>query len=279
MNAVWCGLRMNLNDLLLQTIEATKEAGAVVMGFYRSSFDVTDKSPDNPVTDADFASDTLLKERLRALLPEAGWLSEETADSPDRLDKAYLWCVDPIDGTKEFIMGIPEFSIAVALVQNGKPILAVIYNPDTQELYYAAKGNGFYFNGERMTVSDRAELAGSSIDASRSERKRGEFAPFEEQMTVRTMGSVAYKLARVAAGQCDATWSRGPKWEWDVCAGVLLVQEAGGVAVDLSNRPITFNQPHPKVNGIIADNGHLHTQIIDALAPFGAARKEKELSY
>ena len=79
------------------------------------------------------------------------------------------------------------------------------------------------------------------------------------------MGSVAYKLARVASGQCDATWSRGPKHEWDVCAGVLLVQEAGGVAVDLSNRPITFNQPHPKVNGIIADNGHLHNEIAAAM--------------
>ncbi len=268
-----------MKELLEQTIAATKEAGEVVMGFYRSSFDVTDKSPDNPVTDADFASDTLLKEKLRALLPEAGWLSEETADSPDRLDKEFLWCVDPIDGTKEFIMGIPEFSIAVALVQHGKPILAVIYNPDTQELYHAAKGDGFHFNGKRMMTSERAALAGSTIDASRSERKRGEFAPFEGQMTVRTMGSVAYKLARVAAGQCDATWSRGPKWEWDVCAGVLLVQEAGGQAVDLSDRPITFNQPHPKVNGIIADNGHLHAQVVEALAPYGAARKEKELSY
>lgn len=269
-----------MNHLLAETVAITKAAGDVVMSYYQSSYDVKDKAPDNPVTEADLASDTLLKERLLALLPEAGWLSEETRDNPDRLDKKYLWCVDPIDGTKEFIMGIPEFTISVALVEDGLPILAVIYNPDTKELYHAAKGEGFYFNEERHCASERTELSGATIiDASRSERKRGEFAPFEDDMTIRTMGSVAYKLARVAAGQCDATWSRGPKNEWDICAGVLLVQEAGGVAVDLSNRPMTFNQSHPKVNGIIADNGHLHEAVVAALAPHGPARKEKGLSY
>ncbi len=268
-----------MNDLLAQTIAITKEAGDVVMGFYRSAYDVTDKSPDNPVTDADFASDTLLKERLLALLPEAGWLSEETMDTPERLEKTYVWCVDPIDGTKEFIMGIPEFTISVALVKNGEVVIAVILNPDSGELYAAAKGEGFYFNGTATTVSDRAALTGAIIDASRSERKRGEFAPFEDDMEIRTMGSVAYKLARVAAGQCDATWSRGPKNEWDICAGTLLVTEAGGCVTDLSNRPITFNQTWPKVNGIIADNGVLHPAVIAAIAPHGPARKEKELTY
>jgi myo-inositol-1(or 4)-monophosphatase len=247
------------------------------MGFYRSSYDVTDKSPDNPVTDADFASDALLKERLMGLLPDAGWLSEETADNSARLEKRRMWCVDPIDGTKEFIMGIPEFSVSVALVEDGVPVLAVIYNPATGELYSAEKNHGFHFNGTPTTVTAREQLDGAAIDASRSERKRGEFAPFEDSLTIRTMGSVAYKLARVASGQCDATWSRGPKHEWDICAGVLLVQEAGGVCVDLSDEPCLFNKAFPKVNGIIADNGHLHEQIVAALAPFGAARKEKGL--
>lgn len=269
---------MELSALLPPTIAATQAAGKVVMGFFRSSFDVKDKSPDNPVTDADFASDSLLKERLLALLPEAGWLSEETADTPSRLEKRLLWCIDPVDGTKEFIMGIPEFTIAVALVQDGQPILAVIYNPVTDELYHAAQGLGFFYNGEPRRVSEQRQLDGAVIEASRSERKKGEFAPFEERLTLRTMGSVAYKLARVAAGQCDASWSRGPKHEWDICAGTLLIQEAGGEVRDLSNRPISFNQPHPKVNGIIANNGYLHEEIVAALAPFGAARVEKEIA-
>ena len=268
-----------MQQLLQPTTEIVRAAADVVMSFYQSSFDVKDKSPDNPVTEADFASDTLLKERLLALLPEAGWLSEETTDNPDRLTKTLLWCVDPIDGTKEFIMGIPEFSISVALVQDGRPVLAVILNPATGELYQAVKGGGFQFNGAASKVSERTTLNGAAIDASRSERKRGEFEPFEADLKLLTMGSVAYKLARVASGQCDATWSRGPKHEWDVCAGVLLVQEAGGVAVDLSNRPITFNQSHPKVNGIIADNGHLHDEIATAILEIGPARKEKGLTY
>ena len=268
-----------MEHLLQATVDITKAAGDVVMSYYKSSYDVKDKSPDNPVTEADFASDSFLKKELLALLPEAGWLSEETKDSPDRLAKEFVWCVDPIDGTKEFIMGIPEFTISVALVQNGLPVVAVIFNPDTNELYAAAKGAGFFFNGVKQSASQRTELTGAVIDASRSERKRGEFEMFEADMEIRTVGSIAYKNARVASGQCDATWSRGPKNEWDICAGVLLVQEAGGTVTDLSNRPMTFNQSHPKVNGIIADNGVLHDQIIAAIAPYGPARTEPELTY
>jgi myo-inositol-1(or 4)-monophosphatase len=256
-----------MTTLLQDTIDITKAAGAAIMGYYRSSFDVADKTPDNPVTDADFAADNLLKERLLARLPEAGWLSEETVDSPERLNKSLVWVVDPLDGTKEFVMGIPEFSVSVALVENGRPVLGIVYNPAAQELFYARQGGPVYFNGEPVTVSPRTELAGAAIDASRSERKRGEFEPFESLLTIRTMGSIAYKLARVAAGHCDATWSRGPKNEWDICAGVLLIEAGGGTAVDLDDAPFTFNRPRTLVNGIIGDNGRLHSEILTALTP------------
>ena len=256
-----------MKHLLNDTINISRAAGAAIMHFYSSSFDVHDKKPDNPVTDADFAADTLLKERLLALLPEAGWLSEETVDDRVRLEKKLAWIVDPLDGTKEFVLGIPEFSVSVALVEDGLPILAVIFNPATDELFAAAKGEGMTVNGVKTAVSPRTTLQGANIDASRSERKRGEFAPFEAEMNIRTMGSIAYKLARIAAGQADASWSRGPKNEWDICAGVLLVQEAGGVCVDLDDQPFRFNQPKTLVNGIIADNGRLHPQILAALAP------------
>lgn len=253
--------------ILEKTIAITREAGETILGFYRGAFDVQEKAPDNPVTDADLAADSLLHERLLALLPEAGWLSEETADQPERLEKEFVWVVDPLDGTKEFVMGIPEFSISVALVQHGEPVLGVIYNPVTKELYAAGKGHGLTLNGEPIRVSERSEFAGAIVDASRSERKRGEFAPFEEVLEIRTLGSIAYKLARTAAGQADATWSRGPKHEWDICAGVLLVLEGGGSCVDLDDEPFVFNKSWPKVNGIIADNGHLHTAVVNALAP------------
>lgn len=247
-------------------------AGETIMGFYRDAFTVTDKSPDNPVTEADIAADSLLKKRLLERLPNAGWLSEETADNPARLEREYVWVVDPLDGTKEFVMGIPEFSVSVALVQQGQPVIAVIYNPANGDLFQAERGKGVCRNGWPVTVSERRRIQSAKVDASRSEMKRGEFGPFEGMVELTIVGSIAYKLARVAAGVADATWSRGPKNEWDICAGTLLVEEAGGRCVDLNNEPITFNQVRPKVNGIIATNGRLHSELIAALEPYGAAR-------
>ena len=267
---------MNLEQLKPDVTAIVRAAGATIMSYFtdRDSFTVADKMPDNPVTDADFAADNLLREQLLGRLPAAGWLSEETVDSPDRLDKELVWVVDPLDGTKEFVLGIPEISVSVALVQAGQPIMAHIFNPVTAEMYVAVKGQGLWLNDRPVTVSERRQLDGAAIDASRSERMRGEFAPFEERMKIRTMGSIAYKLARVAAGQADATWSRGPKNEWDICAGVLLIQEGGGQCAALDATPFTFNQPFPKVPSIIGDNGHLHAAILAALAPHGAARKD-----
>ena len=258
--------------LLSDTVEITRAAGEEIMKYYHSTYEVEDKSPDNPVTDADYAADTLLKQRLTARLPSAGWLSEETVDNAERLDQEYVWVVDPLDGTKEFVMGIPEFSVSVALVHQGEPVLGVIYNPATKELYTAVRGEGVFLNGQSATVSKRSELSGARVDASRSEMKRGEFEPFAALVETNVMGSIAYKLARVAAGQADATWSRGPKNEWDICAGALLVQEAGGQCVNLDTTPFTFNRPNPKVKGIIASNNLLYDEILEALAPHGAAR-------
>ncbi len=266
-----------MNKLLPEVIEITKDAGKLIMSYYRSAFDVTDKSPDNPVTDADFAADALLRERLLALLPEAGWLSEETRDNPNRLEKEYVWVVDPLDGTKEFVMGIPELAVSVGLVQNGKAVMGAVYNPATEELFYGSVGEGAFFNGQPAQLSQRSALVGAAIDASRSEIKRGEFEPFEAEMEIQIMGSIAYKMARVSAGLCDATWSRGPKNEWDICAGDFLIQEAGGRCSDLNDRSIHYNKPHPKVNGIIADNGKLHSEIAGIIAEIGAARTEPGL--
>lgn len=260
------------DELLSQTVEITRAAGAVIMEYFQSSFDVKDKKPDNPVTDADYAADKLLKERLMDLLPEAGWLSEETVDNPMRLLKEFVWVVDPLDGTKEFVKGIPEFSVSVGLVQDGRPQLAIVLNPATDELYTATLRGGVTYNGEPAQTSERAMLEGALVDASRSEWERGEFEPFEDLVEANIVGSIAYKLARVAAGQADATWSRGPKNEWDVCAGALLVVEAGGTCVDLDDKDIFFNRPQPKVNGIIADNGAFHEALIATLKPHGAAR-------
>lgn len=256
-----------MDSLLQKTKSATITAGEAIMSYYQDSFSVTEKSPDNPVTEADLAADKILKDQLTSLLTEVGWLSEETADSPERLNRSSVWVVDPLDGTKEFVLGLPEFSVSVALVEENQPILAVIYNPANRELYHAVRNQGAFLNDQLLATSQTGKFRGGIVEASRSERKRGEFEPFEDIVNLRTMGSIAYKLARVSAGKSDATWSRGPKSEWDICAGVLLVTEAGGRCVDLDDRPFTFNQPFPKVNGIIASNGRIHSQVVDSLAP------------
>jgi myo-inositol-1(or 4)-monophosphatase len=261
-----------MEKLLNETVRVTRRAGAVIMGYYRDAFSVKDKAPDNPVTDADLAADALLKEELLALLPEAGWLSEETVDRPERLARRFAWVVDPLDGTKEFVLGIPEFAVSVALVAEGEPVLAVVLNPASGELFAGRRGGGITLNGRSVTTSERRQLAGSRVDASRSEIKRGEFEPFVGLVELTVMGSIAYKLARLAAGLSDATWSRGPKNEWDICAGVLLVNEAGGRCVDLDNGPFRFNQARPKVNGIMADNGRIHAELVELLHQHGPAR-------
>ena len=261
-----------MEALLKNTIEITKAAGAAIMRYYCSSYTVKDKSVGNPVTDADYAANTLLHEHLKDLLPDAGWLTEETIDQPDRFSRKHVWVIDPLDGTKEFIMGIPEFAVSVALVENSQPIVGVIYNPAAEEIFYGTRNSGVFFNGNWTQVTDSIKLEGALIEASRSECERGEFKPFEDIFKIRIMGGTAYKLARVAVGLCDASWSRGPKNEWDICAGALLVTEAGGRCVDLNNSPFTFNRHNTLVSGFIADNGNLHDDIIAILSPHGAAR-------
>jgi myo-inositol-1(or 4)-monophosphatase len=236
-------------------IEAVTEiaiaAGKIIQEIRRNGFEVEHKGADDPVTKADQAADQLLHDELLTLLP-CGWLSEETADSPERLEHSHLWVVDPLDGTKEFIGGIPEYSVAVALVEDGLPRLAVVHNPATGETYWAQRGGGA-FRGTSPQTGERIQVAeGNLLFASRSELKYGEFEPFVGEWSIEPCGSIAYKLARIAAGDAAATFSRGPKWEWDVCAGSFLIHEAGGHASELLGGKLLFNKPFPKVKGILA---------------------------
>lgn len=256
-----------METLLTDTITIVRAAGKAIMKYYKAAYKVKHKTRDNPVTDADLAADKILREQLTELVPEAGWFSEETVDDLDRLMKKLVWIVDPLDGTKEFIKGIPEFAVSVALVELGRPQIGVILNPVTDELFYCEKDNGVFYNDEEVTVSSAQEVQGIRVDASRTEIENGEFEPFEELVQINPVGSIAYKLARVASGQADATWSRGPKNEWDICAGTHLVEEAGGRCVNLTDKLFTFNHHKPKVSGVVADNGVIHDDLMVALAP------------
>jgi myo-inositol-1(or 4)-monophosphatase len=222
---------------------------------------VLTKAGGDPVTAADEAVDTALRESLPR--DGEGWLSEETADDPARLACRRVWVVDPLDGTKEFVQGIPEWAVSIGLVEDGEPVAGGIFNPATGERVVGARGLGVRLGGESATPSTRPGLAGATVLASRSETGRGEWASFgEAAFVVKPMGSVAYKLARVAAGLDDITWTLVPKNEWDVAAGVALVEAAGGVTWEWpSGKRRRFNAADPLLTGLVATPAGLDAEV------------------
>jgi len=217
-----------------------------------------------PVTEADRAADRVLRE---ALLREGeGWLSEESTDDLARLEKQRVWVVDPLDGTLEFVAGIPEWCVSIGLVENGRVVAGGISNPATGETFLGSLGNGLTYNGKPARASVRTALEGAVVLASHSEVRRGEWEVFRNApITLRPTGSVAYKLALVAAGLADATWTLTPKHEWDVAAGVALVQAAGGFVECLDESIPTFNNRSPRLSNLIAGGMPLREKIRDLI--------------
>jgi len=253
----------NLRRELTLARRAARAAGDILRGHWRrGDYQIGSKGKDNPVTQADLEADRALKRLLHDPFPEYGWLSEETADSEARLKCRRVWIVDPLDGTKEFIQGIPEFCVAVALVEEGHPVLGVTYNPITREMFWSARGMGCHLNTEAVRVTRTRVLRHANVLASRSETARGEWEVFHGRLKVSPTGSVAYKLALVAAGKGDATFTRSPKSEWDIASGAALLAEAGGTMTDIHGTMIRFNQRRVKVAGMIADNTVLHEQLV-----------------
>ncbi|MFQ5698291.1 MAG: 3'(2'),5'-bisphosphate nucleotidase CysQ [Myxococcota bacterium] len=202
-----------------------------------------DKAEDSPVTLADLEANRRILDTLREAFPDDAILSEETADVRSRLSAERVWIVDPLDGTKEFIAGIPEFAVSIALALRGEPVVGVVLQPLTRECFFAAQGRGAWLGEERLRVSPLAVLADCQVLSSRSEMKRGQLDPYESWFReIRPVGSVALKLALIAAGRGDLWISAAPKSEWDVCAGDLLVREAGGRFETLAEGPRRYNQ-------------------------------------
>jgi len=259
--------RRPLDDLqpeLKLARKAALAAGAILRGYWNDrSFKVGSKGRNNPVTTADMEADSAIKKILRAGFPGYGWLSEETADDRARLAARRVWIVDPLDGTKEFINRVPEFCVAIALAEEGAPVLGVTYNPIRRQLFWAARGLGCHLGTRRVRVTRTRSLKRATVLGSRSEIARGEWKKFEPVMGVSPMGSVAYKLAMVAAGKADATFTRSPKSEWDIASGAALIAEAGGRMTDIEGREVRFNQRSVERHGLIASNGILHDSIRD----------------
>ena len=228
---------------------------------------VSRKGPGDFVSTADHQAEQTLKAELRKARPDIGWLMEETGEVVGK-DPTRRWLVDPLDGTTNFLHGLPIFSTSIALEHNGDIVAGIVYNPVTDELFWAEKGQGAYLNDRRLRVSGRRRLADSllatGIPFIGHEEKvvafQAEMATLMPQVAgIRRLGSAALDLAYVAAGRFDAFWETGLN-AWDVAAGIILVREAGGFVTEIDGRdqPLTGRS-------ILAANPNLHGLVGRAL--------------
>lgn len=249
----------------IRRIKLALDAARIVLEDYTAGrVASTLKAGGDPVTEADLAVDAAVRAVLQE--PGDGWLSEETTDDRSRLSCRRVWIVDPIDGTREFIEGIPEWCVSIALAIDGQPVAGGIFNPVTGESVVGGVGSPPKYIGHREPVSATG-LADAMILASRSEIKRGEWDAFTSLgLNVVPMGSVAYKLALVAAGRADATWTLVPKREWDVAGGAALLTAAGAHYRRKDHANVVFNNEKTLLPGFVAARDELAAEVESALA-------------
>lgn len=249
---------------LREALEAImREAGELARVTSRGPFKRWTKGHDNsPVSDGDIAVNNLLQTRLTALAPEAGWVSEETENLDPGKAMASAWIVDPIDGTRAFISGRPDWTISVALVEDGFPVLAALYAPVTDEMFLAVRSKGATLNGAAITVNGgdslaSAKLAGPKRYLERLESLSSTILPQPKVF------SLALRLTRVAHGSLDAAVAAPGSRDWDLAAADLLVHEAGGLLTDFGGQPLRYNRPDIAHRALIAAGPPRHATLID----------------
>lgn len=221
---------------------------------------VWEKSKDNPVSDIDIAVDALLTKRLRAILPEAAWLSEETIDDPSRLDARLLWLVDPIDGTRDYVRGRSGWCVSVALVADGLPVFAVMAAPAQDKIWIAASGEGVTCNGARLSGNIRQDFSGARVPADDLPRVDSDL------VTVDKPNSIAMRMTMVACDRADLVATLRWGNEWDIAAAHLVAQEAGGVVTDALGQNITYNKRAPLDFGLICCAPGIHKAAVERLS-------------
>jgi myo-inositol-1(or 4)-monophosphatase len=213
-----------------------RAAGKIALQYFCGSYKRWSKEGGSPVTEADLAIDNFLKAELRAARPAYGWLSEESVDDPARLQADSVFVVDPIDGTVAFMKGRPHFTICAAIVENGRPAAAVVFNPAQDECFTARSGQGARLNGEPIHVGDRADIAGMRLLADR--KLFAEWPP----MQIESFNSIAYRIVLVAMARFDAMISLTLKRDWDLAAADLVLTEAGGLLVGADGAGLRYNR-------------------------------------
>lgn len=247
---------------------AVDEAGPVALRHFRQNAKRWQKAPGQIVTEADLAIDELLHRRLLGARPNDAWLSEERPDDGSRYRERRVWMVDPIDGTRAFADGLAEFAISAALVTDGAPVLGVVSNPATGQWFEAMAGDGARLDGEPIRASDRVDLTGARLLASRTEMRRRRWSELIQGPSFTSISSLAYKLALVAAGRYDGLVSLRPCHDWDVAAAVLLVSEAGGLVTTADGAALELNGATLRHQGLVAaGTRELHRALLARLAP------------
>ena len=246
----------------LRLLEDTvHEAGRIARKFYGGDYKRWSKEGGSPVTEADLAVDTFLKEILLQARPDYGWLSEENTDDPARLSRAYVFVIDPIDGTVAFLKNRPHFTICAAIVAEGRPRCGVVYNPISEELYSARVGAGAHRNGAAIHVGIRDTLQDCAMLGDRTQLTQAPWPP----MHVQNRNSVAYRVVLVADGSADASVSLTAKRDWDLAAADIILSEAGGCLTDAAGAVLVYNRPTTKQSSLVAANPELHTEIVSLL--------------
>lgn len=244
---------------------ALDAANSAVSAYVPGKFAVDDRGGRNVVTEVDRKLSELLRKAL--LRPGEGWLSEEDADDRGRLSHEVVWIVDPLDGTREFVDGIPEWCVSVGLTVGGTAVAGGILNPATGERFLGGLNSGVTYNGRPTEPTRKTSLVRAEVLASRQEYNRGEWTKFEgKEFSIRATGSVAYKLALVSAGLADATWTLSPKHEWDVAAGVALANSAGCKVCCTQNAKLLFNQDKTLLPGLIASSSGIWGQVLQLVS-------------
>ena len=249
-----------MTEYLSETVAAiAADAGRLAMARWQTDFKRWEKAPGNPVCEIDLELDMILRERLSALAPDAGWLSEESADSRDRLEADRVWVVDPIDGTRDYLRGRQGWAVSIALVENGQPILGVLDAPARGEVWRAEAGKGAFRNGERIRAASRDVLTGARVPA--------DSLPKVDQDLVQVFkpNSIALRIAMVAAGEADLVATLRWGYEWDIAAAVLIAREGGATVSNALGRPISFNTPSGEAYGVLATVPGIHAQAVERL--------------
>lgn len=251
---------LDLLEAALATVIA--EAGALALDFARKDVRRWTKVDASLVTECDIAVDTFLGHRLQALSPDIGWLSEETADTPARLECERVWIVDPIDGTRAFVQGEPNWTISVALVEAGRPVLASIFNPTTDERFTARRDRGAWLNGSRLAARSATGLAGASVVGPRVMLESLDDSGIAPAPRIH---SLAYRLATVAAARVDAALASGRAKDWDIAAADLILTESGASLIGMDGDPPGYNRPEPVHRPMVGASEPLNTALRDAI--------------